>query len=106
MGLRQREWARGWREKFFNFFGRRCAWCGAPESEEVKLTLDVIEPNKTTRNHHRMEWSHRMSIYRQQFAIGNLQCLCNSCNSKKGADVIRFVSPELNWEHLGRFAPF
>jgi 5-methylcytosine-specific restriction endonuclease McrA len=108
MGARQREWARRWREKFLDFFDRRCAWCGAAESADVKLTLDVICPtDEHKQDHHRkMDWSHRMSYYRQQAARDNLQCLCVSCNSKKGQDTIRFVKPELDWSHLGRFEPF
>lgn len=109
MAARQRVWAAKVREKLFDTLGRRCAWCAARE-DEAKLTFDCIVPTQDgDRGHHKIEWSSRMSFYRKQLDLDNLQVLCSSCNSKKGTDVIRFIPrrlPELNWEHLGELQPF
>ena len=109
MAARQRVWAAKAREKLFDILGRKCAWCEANE-DECKLTFDCIVPTfDGERGHHKIEWSHRMSFYRRELDLDNLQVLCDSCNSKKGTDVIRFIpvrKPEMNWEHCGGMQPF
>lgn len=106
MGQRQRAWAARPREKLLDELGRTCAWCGRTEAE-VKLTFDCIVPAADAAGHHRRyDWSWRMSFYRAQLAADNLQVLCDECNGRKGAAVIRFIPERLNWAHLGGFAPF
>lgn len=100
MGQRQRDWARRTRDKLFDDLGRVCSWCGATENE-AKLTFDTIIPTREghkSDHHARYDWSWRMSFYRAQRTIGNLQVLCDSCNSKKG-DHISFHETELSdWD--------
>lgn len=78
MASRQREWARQKREELFDALGRICARCGA----EHDLSFDCIVP--MGHEHHRIEWSCRLSFYRRMHEVGNLQVLCLSCNSIKG----------------------
>lgn len=81
MGARQREWARKTRDKIFETLGRVCAACGETEGN---MEFDCIKPMGP---HHskQMEWSWRMSFYRQQLREGNLQILCERCNGTKRA---------------------
>lgn len=109
MGARQKDWARRTRETLLDVLGRRCKWCGAGE-DTAKLTFDVIIPETPggpdgNGHHRKMDWSHRMSFYRRENDRGNLQVLCDSCNSKKG-DSISVFTPELNFAHMGEFQPF
>lgn len=85
MGLRQRKWAKIARERLFQQFGGVCRVCGGREC----LEFDCINP--TGDYHHRIEWSHRISYYRRQAALGNLQVLCQRCNSRKGDDEMELV---------------
>lgn len=80
MGLRQREWARKTRLKLRRILGLQCKQCGS--RYYMKLEFDCIKP--TGHWHHRIEWSWRMSFYNKQHKAGNLQLLCDRCNSKKG----------------------
>jgi hypothetical protein len=80
MGARQREWARKSRESIFDVLGRVCVGCGTTEN----LTLDVIVAPENGDKHHRMEWSWRTSFYRKELAAGNLQVMCDVCNTRKG----------------------
>ena len=84
MGLRQRIWAKKKRLELRRLLGMKCAQCGSRDYR--KLEFDVIIP--TPHDHHgKMEWSWRMSFYRQQYREGNLQLLCgghiHSCHNKK-----------------------
>lgn len=79
MGLRQRKWAASKRDELFLWLGGYCADCGTTK----ELTFDVIEPVGDF-HHRNMEWSWRMSFYRQQYAINNLALRCNRCNARKG----------------------
>jgi uncharacterized cysteine cluster protein YcgN (CxxCxxCC family) len=77
MGLRQREWAQRVRDNLRETLGGRCKRCGSRR----KLEFDCIKPQGP--RHHRIEWSSRMSFYRQQHAANNLQLLCQSCHGIK-----------------------
>lgn len=100
MSLRAKTWAVKARRDLMNLLGAQCAWCGT----EDDLTFDCIEP--TGDDHHRKSTDQRMTFYRHQhFDRGNVQVLCARCNAKKGDDVIKFPRFELNWSHLGEFAP-
>lgn len=79
MAKRQREWARQTRDKLFDLLGRYCAKC----STDQKLEFDVIIPTGDDKHHRVMEWSWRMSFYRAQYDRGNLQVLCDRCNTRK-----------------------
>lgn len=87
MALRQRQWAREWRLKLRRLLGMKCKKCNS--KDYLKLEFDVIIPigdfDKTgkERHHRAMEWSWRISFYRKQYAMGNLQLLCGRCNHDK-----------------------
>lgn len=71
--------------------GKRCTACGSLED----LTFDCIVARGS--KHHSMEWSHRMSFYRAEAKDGNLQVLCNACNSRKRAsEEVQLEHPELD----------
>lgn len=80
MGLRQRQWAERTRDAIFDILGRVCVDCGATE----QLEFDCIIP-QGNKHHREMEWSWRMSFYRQQLANGNLAVRCQVCNGRKQA---------------------
>lgn len=77
MGKRQRDWARRLRVQIRKDLGNKCAHCGATE----ELEFDCISPKGD--EHHKMEQSARVSFYRVQYALGNLQLLCEKCHKKK-----------------------
>lgn len=79
MAKRQKEWARKTRDKIFNTLGRVCAKCGSEED----LEFDIIHPNAAKDHHEKLEWSHRMSVYRKALDMNNLQILCSECNGRK-----------------------
>ena len=81
MGLRQREWAKKQRLLLRRKLGMRCHQCGS--RFYLKLEFDCIRPCGD--QHHKMEWSWRMSFYRQQYAAGNLQLLCDRCHQLKSS---------------------
>lgn len=83
MGLRQRRWAKKAYEKLLLQLGGRCVQCGRLD----ELSIDHIDGCEWTR--HRVEWSHRVSIYRREAKEGKLQVLCLKCNSTKGSPVVR-----------------
>ena len=82
MGKRQKEWARGERQRMMGVLGGVCVICGATEG----LEFDCIRPMGD--RHHRYDTSQRMCFYRRQYAEGNLQLLCGSCNGRKGASEV------------------
>jgi len=77
MGKRQKVWARRSRDRLRADLGGRCAWCGGVED----LQFDCIIPQGHW--HHKTEWSWRMSFYRGQLLLGNLQLLCEECHHAK-----------------------
>ena len=79
MGLRQRIWARKQRLLLRRKLGMKCNHCSS--KFYMKLEFDCIKPIGDS--HGRKEWSWRMSIYRYQFSVGNLQLLCDKCHNKK-----------------------
>ncbi len=105
MSKQTKAWARKAREKLMDELGRVCVWCRATEATGVKLTFDCIVP-KGHDHHRRMDTSARMCFYRREHAADNLQVLCESCNGKKGDDVIRFIPARLSFAHMGELAPF
>jgi hypothetical protein len=88
MGKRQRVWAKKARLNLRRELGMKCAGCGSRDYR--KLEFDLIKPElvKNPAFHHRqMEFSWRISFYRQQSKIKNVQLLCGgsagSCHNKK-----------------------
>lgn len=74
----QKEWARRQRRVLMARLGRFCVFCGST----IDLGFDCKKPMGHA--HHRYDTSQRMSFYRKQYADGNLQVLCGSCNARKG----------------------
>jgi 5-methylcytosine-specific restriction endonuclease McrA len=83
MGKRQKAWARTVRDWLFEKMGRKCVECGSDE----ELEFDVIVPVGDPKEHHKKEWSSRMSFYKREYLKGNLQVLCSQCNSRKNDKV-------------------
>jgi hypothetical protein len=84
MAARQRIWAAHARKLLRRALGMKCAACGSKDYR--KLEFDCIKPCGD--RHHKMEWSWRISFYREQFRAGNLQLLCGGvggCHGKKTA---------------------
>ena len=59
--------------------GGKCAHCGS----KIDLTFDCIKP--MGHDHHGWSTDKRMTFYRQQARLCNLQILCAHCNSRKQA---------------------
>jgi 5-methylcytosine-specific restriction endonuclease McrA len=78
MAKRQRKWARRAYEKLILQLGGRCIECGSLSG----LSIDHINGKDWTA--YKVEWSHRISIYRREASQGLLQILCIKCNSRKG----------------------
>lgn len=79
MARRHKEWAKRARAELLRILGGKCVACGT----DVKLTFDCIKPNGD--RHHRMDPSARLCFYRKQHKAGNLQILCDACNTAKAA---------------------
>lgn len=87
MGLRQREWAYRTVQRMKLTLGYRCAVCGTRRH----LEFDCIVPQGD--RHHKIEWSWRISFYREQLRKGNLQLLCKHHNAIKSAlDKLSYTS--------------
>lgn len=80
MGKYEKEWARRKRYELKETLGNKCAKCG----KKKNLEFDCIIPQGD--EHHRMDTSHRMSFYRNQYANNNLQLLCGVCNRLKALE--------------------
>lgn len=78
MARRQRDWARRERDRLHALLGGKCQACGTSKD----LTLDCKIPMGG--DHHRIEWSARISFYRAMLTLGNLALLCGTCNARKG----------------------
>lgn len=83
MALRQRRWVAKASKALKKLLGGKCVVCQTTK----KLTFDLIIPNDEKINgkskHHKMEWSWRVSFYRRQYRLGNLQLLCEKHNNLK-----------------------
>jgi len=79
MKSRQAIWAANEKLRMKFILGSKCARCGCTNC----LTFDCIRP--TGDKHHRMGSVARVTFYRNQLRMGNLQLLCSECNSRKGA---------------------
>jgi 5-methylcytosine-specific restriction endonuclease McrA len=78
MGRIQKEWARKQRALLKHLLGNRCADC---KKQSEDLEFDCISPCGD--DHHKLDTSARMSFYRHQYRLFNLQLLCPSCHAKK-----------------------
>jgi hypothetical protein len=87
MAKRQRVWAKKARLQLRRELGMKCNQCGSRDYR--KLEFDLINPAavENPAKHHKMEFSWRISFYRQQSKNGNVQLLCGgsvgSCHNKK-----------------------
>ena len=77
VGLRQRQWAKRARAKLLEALGGCCRHCGSLDS----LEFDCIIPKGD--RHHRLSSADRVSFYRLEHSLGNLQILCASCHNLK-----------------------
>jgi hypothetical protein len=77
MSKRVKSWARARRARLLYILGGRCAACGTDE----QLTFDCIDPMGDS--HHRGSTDQRVSFYTRQMRAGNVQVLCQHCNSLK-----------------------
>ena len=82
MAKRQREWAKRERDRIVRVLGGRCNCCGTTEH----LEFDCIMPRSN--GHARLERSQRITFYRRQLSVGNLQLLCRRCNLIKGDRIL------------------
>ena len=78
MAKRQKVWAAKARDVLIAKLGGKCVKCGTTE----ELTFDCIIP--CGHEHHRMSFDRRISFYRAQDKLGNLQVLCKPHNDEKG----------------------
>jgi hypothetical protein len=78
MARRHKLWAAAARARMKLILGGFCASCGSKDM----LEFDCIEPAGD--RHHRMTAPARISFYRAQMRMGNVQLLCQQCNSLKG----------------------
>ena len=78
--LSHKRYVSRWRAVLFAFLGEACAECGADKD----LAFDVVVPFGTPKWHHgRMSQRQRVNFYREQCYAGNLQVLCDQCNTAK-----------------------
>lgn len=87
MGARQKAWAKGARCRLVTALGGQCVACCSRDN----LTFDCRKA--TGCSHHPWDSSQRMSYYRQQARMGNVQLLCGYCNSMKAG-----INPS-EWEY-------
>lgn len=79
--LRRRQLRALLREQLFDVLGAVCRECGSTEN----LTFDLIKPHLDDR-HHRWNGYQRVKLYWSEHThAGNVQVLCDTCNSRKGA---------------------
>ena len=78
MGHRHNNWARRERARLMLVLGNACAACGDLEN----LTFDCIESRG--HEHHSGSPAERMAFYIRESRRGNIQVLCQACNSIKG----------------------
>lgn len=79
MAQRQVKWAHKAKRKLRKALGGKCVKC----TTTLKLEFDCIQPQGHW--HHKIGLTWRISFYRQQAAINNLQLLCEKCHLKKTA---------------------
>ena len=81
------------RAAIFEVLGAKCAACGVVEN----LSFDVIVPQRQPSAHHaNYSFAQRMIFYCRQLSAGNLQVLCDKCNSSKHRGCTRFIAPLLH----------
>jgi len=81
MGKRQRAWARRAYDRLIAELGGQCVACGTKGTEEN--ALEIEHKYGIDWSHQKLEWSHRISVYRAEARAGLLQVLCAHCNKHK-----------------------
>jgi len=74
MGKRQKEWARRAKDQLIVDLGGACVLCGS----DVELHID--HPFGRDWQPRKLEFSHRISRYRQEYKMGLVCLLCAECN--------------------------
>jgi len=74
---RQTDWAKVEKARMKFILGGKCQICGVKNN----LTFDCIKP--MGHSHHKAGSVARITFYRSQMRLGNLQLLCHDCNSRK-----------------------
>jgi hypothetical protein len=88
MAKRQKSWARKARVALMELLGNKCVKCDSVEL----LEFDCISPCGD--EHHKMSTCARMSFYRKQHKLGNIQILCTKCHNKKTCDELGFINKQ------------
>lgn len=79
MAKRHKRRAKERRKELLHLLNNVCKHCGTTEN----LTFDCIQSKGD--KHHKYDTSQRMCFYWREHRNGNIQILCDKCNSKKRA---------------------
>ena len=90
MAKRQMEWARRKYTEMKEKLGGKCVKCGTTED----LEFDIIVPSGRPDHHRKYNLSQRVTFYRYQFEMNNLQLLCAKHNKEKDDKLV--LNPSLS----------
>ena|ERR1017187_4170465 len=82
--IRQKRFYKRLRTWLLVELGGVCSICKSSEELELDVRIPIGERKETKEKHHCMSSNQRITFYRKQYEVGNLQLLCSKCNSRKG----------------------